>query len=156
MFWSIFTDIDWRSLFCVKNLTHSKKLRITQKFFFLKLEKVEILRKILIWSKSLFWPKQWNGSNIIKNNFPPRNKPLFWSFFAKFTEKSPSVSKKLLSQKEAKNYSESNFSQQIGKVSHPEDRFWFDGNNFFGQTRETGHIYTKTVFLLKMSHIQLN
>ena len=47
------------------------------------------------------------------------------------------------------------FSEQVLNRENPEERFKFDGNNFFGQTSETGQYY-KTVLLLKISHIQLN
>ena len=36
------------------------------------------------------------------------------------------------SQKEAKNYTESIFFQQVWKGANPDERIWFDGKNFFG------------------------
>ena len=49
------------------------------------------------------------------------------------------------------------FFQQVWNMVDPEEKWWFDENNlFFYPTSEMGQITQKSVFLLEVSHIQLN
>ena len=59
-----------------------------------------------------------------------------------------------LYQKEVKNYSQKIFSNNLEK-RHILREILME-TTFFGRTIEKGQILTKTVFLLKMSHIQLD
>ena len=73
---------------------------------------------------------------------------LFWYFeaFSPEIDKKTSLKglKNWLSQKEVKNNPESYF-QWILNKANPEERFRYDGNNFFVQTSEKGQIFLKTV-----------
>ncbi len=65
-------------------------------------------------------------------------------------------SKTGLSQKEDEEYSEKwYFFNKSEKVQILRKILILNGTTFFGQTSETGQILTKTVFLIKISHIQL-
>ena len=130
--------------------------------FFLKFKKGQILRKYWFDGNNFFVQTS-KTKQLLPNFFPPQNYPSiaklsFSGVLKHFTEidsKLLFLVKKLIPQKEAKNYSAVCFSTCL-KRSKSWGKLEFDGNNFFGQTSETGQTLPKTIFFLKISRIQLN
>ena len=79
-----------------------------------------------------------------------------WNFFGEIHWKVLFLVKNWLYQKESQNYSESLFRSTILKITKSRGKFGFCINNCFDQTSKKGQISTKTVFLLKMCHLELN
>ena len=48
------------------------------------------------------------------------------------------------------------FSKGVWKEANQDNRFWFDGNDFFGSNQWNGTIFTENSFPLKISNLQEN
>ena len=81
--------------------------------------------------------------------------PVFWSIFAEIAWKLHLWVKKVVSQKDAKITQKVIFSQLVWKGKNPEENLDTMETNFFVKA-VTGQILPKTVFILKICHIQLN
>ena len=81
---------------------------------------------------------------------------LFWSIFREIHWKLLFLVKIWLSQKEALKYVEKLLLLTSLIRRKARRKFGFVSTTFFDQTSKRGQILTKTVFLHKMSHIQLN
>ena len=81
---------------------------------------------------------------------------LFGCILGEFHWKRHFLFKKWHSQKRAEKYSESLFFSTVFKRGKSRRKFGFVVNNLFVQSSKMGQILTKTVFLFKMIHIQLN
>ena len=106
------------------------------------------------------------GQIFTKNNFSPQKKPyrakpsfsgVSKHFSRKLQNKFLFNVKKVTIQKEAKNYSESNFFlNKFEKGKFLRKDFDLMETNFLFKPVKPGKILPKTVLLLKMSHIQVN
>ena len=74
IFWSIFAEIDWKPFFGLKSDYLRKKLWNTQ--FSATLKWGKSYWKFWFDRNNFFLSNQWNGTNITKNCFPPKNEPL--------------------------------------------------------------------------------
>ena len=80
----------------------------------------------------------------------------FETFLGKFTEKFSFYSKNYYLRKNLRNTQKHYFSQQFWKGEKPEENLDLVKTTVFGQRSKLGQLLTKTVYIQKMSHIQLN
>ena len=79
-----------------------------------------------------------------------------WNVFGEIHWKVLFLVKNWLYQKESQNYSESLLCSSILKITKSRGKCGFCINNCFDHTSKKGQISTKTVFLLKIYHLELN
>ena len=159
LFWSSFGLIHWKLLFLVKQVTISERsTEILRELVYLnKFEKRQIQRKIWIVVNNLFVQSSKMGQILTKTVFLLKMSHmllnyaflLFWSSFGLisskllFLERSTEILRELV-------YLNKFEKRQIQR------KIWIVVNNLFVQSSKMGQILTKTVFLLKMSHMLLN
>ena len=118
------------NFFLVKNLTLSERIsEILGRYFFLRIEKGQIQRKIWNILNNFFWSNQYKGTNINKNCFFPQNEPhtdkLCLPFVLKHFQ-GMSLITSLFSQnkyvrKKFRNIQKGCFSQQVWKGANPKE-----------------------------------